>query len=139
MRVSPARLFPAFPVAGAGTALLPAPIMAAAPGTLGVLLPTVIANFAFAVAVVLLFIFGLYAYASLARFAPYHSWIYLYLVSLSGIAWATFLLEFGGSLSDTVFLLTTVIGINLIVHVLRYDRIVIPSPLAGKSPGISPG
>ena len=71
---------------------------------------------------VLLFIFGLYAYANLARFAPSHSWIYLYLVSLVGIVWSAFLVENGGSMADVTFILTTVAGINLIVHVLRFDR-----------------
>ncbi|HMK15654.1 MAG TPA: hypothetical protein VK450_01910, partial [Methanomicrobiales archaeon] len=46
----------------------------------------VIPNIALATSIVFLCIFGLYAYASLARFAPYHSWIYLYLVSLTGVA-----------------------------------------------------
>jgi hypothetical protein len=89
----------------------------------GLLYSTFLTNLSIAFTIVLLFIFGLYAYASLARFAPYHTWIYLYLVSLAGVVWALFLLNNGGSLSDVVFLLTTVVGINLIVHVLRYDRI----------------
>jgi hypothetical protein len=100
----------------------------------GFLFSTVLANLAFAVAVVLLGVFGLYAYASLARFAPYHTWIYLYLVSLAGVVWALFLMNNGGSLSDTVFLLTTVIGINLIVHALRFDRIEITSPRKQEEP-----
>jgi hypothetical protein len=70
-----------------------------------------------------LFVFGLYAYAGLARFAPYHTWIYLYLVSISGIVWGLFLAENGGSLADSVFILTTIAGVNLVVHVLRFDRI----------------
>ena len=93
----------------------------------------VITNIALATGIVFLFIFGLYAYASLARFAPYHSWIYLYLVSLTGVAWAAFIATAGGSLADVVFILTTVIGVNLIVHILRFDRIVI-SPSAGALP-----
>ena len=99
----------------------------------GLLYQNVITNLALATGIVLLFVFGLYAYASLARFAPYHSWIYLYLVSLSGIAWAAFLARSGGSLPDVVFVLTTVIGLNLIVHVLRFDRIDL-SATAGASP-----
>jgi hypothetical protein len=98
------------------------------------LISQVLTNLAFAVAVVLLGVFGLYAYASLARFAPYHSWIYLYLVSLTGIAWAAFVATTGGSLAEVAFILTTVIGINLIVHVLRFDRIEIPSPFASPAP-----
>jgi hypothetical protein len=92
----------------------------------GLLFSSVVTNLSIAFTVVLLFIFGLYAYASLARFAPYHSWIYLYLVSMTGIVWALFLVKNNGSLADEVFILTTVVGINLIVHVLRFDRIEIP-------------
>jgi len=93
----------------------------------------VLTNIALAAGIVFLFIFGLYAYASLARFAPYHSWIYLYLVSLTGVAWAAFLARSGGSLQDVVFVLTTVIGLNLIVHILRFDRIDLSSK-AGAAP-----
>ena len=94
----------------------------------GLLVSTVLANLSIAFTVVLLCIFGLYAYASLARFAPYHSWIYLYLVSLTGIVWAIFLLNNSGSLSDVAFILTTVAGINLIVHILRFDRVQLFTP-----------
>ncbi len=112
-------------------ALLPAGAVAAPdvaagmdPATLqGLLLSMFITNLSIAFIIVLLFIFGLYAYASLARFAPYHTWIYLYLVSLTGIVWALFLFENGGSLPEAVFILTTVAGLNLIVHILRFDRI----------------
>ncbi|MDD1664498.1 MAG: hypothetical protein LUQ32_04020 [Methanomicrobiales archaeon] len=102
----------------------------------GLLLTSVLANLSIAFAIVLLFIFGLYAYASLARFAPYHSWIYLYLVSLTGIVWAAFLMNNGGSIPDVVFILTAVAGINLIVHILRFDRIQIFTLSPGKSAGV---
>ena len=109
------------------------------PGSLsGFLFSTVLANLSIAFAIVLLFIFGLYAYASLARFAPYHSWIYLYLVSLTGIVWAVFLFMNSGTIADSVFLLTTVIGLNLIVHILRFDRIEISALGREMSAGISP-
>lgn len=103
----------------------------------GLLFSTVLANLAIAFIVVLLFVFGLYAYASLARFAPYHSWIYLYLVSLTGIVWSVFLMNNGGSLSEVTFILTTVVGINLIVHVFRFDRIEISSRVRREYAGIS--
>jgi hypothetical protein len=103
----------------------------------GLLFSTVLTNLSIAFTVVLLFIFGLYAYASLARFAPYHTWIYLYLVSLTGIVWSLFLLNNGGSLSEVTFILTTVAGINLIVHILRFDRIQLFAPSQGMSAGIS--
>jgi hypothetical protein len=112
----------------AGADSAPGAATSANPGSIpGLLFSTVLANLFISVTIVLMCIFGLYAYASLARFAPYHSWIYLYLVSLTGIVWALFLMNNGGSLSDATFILTTVVGINLIVHVLRFDRIEIPS------------
>jgi hypothetical protein len=93
----------------------------------GLLFSTILTNLSIAFTIVLMFIFGLYAYASLARFAPYHTWIYLYLVSLTGVVWALFLVKNGGAFSDATFILTTVVGLNLIVHILRFDRIEIPS------------
>jgi hypothetical protein len=102
----------------------------------GLLFSTILTNLSIAFTIVLLFIFGLYAYASLARFAPYHTWIYLYLVSLTGIVWSLFLLNNGGSISDVTFILTTVAGINLIVHVLRFDRIQLFTPSQANSAGI---
>ncbi|MGA2933794.1 MAG: hypothetical protein ABSD81_01405 [Methanomicrobiales archaeon] len=103
----------------------------------GLLISTILTNLSIAFTVVLMFIFGLYAYASLARFAPYHTWIYLYLVSLTGIVWSLFLMNNGGSLSEVTFILTTVVGLNLIVHILRFDRIQIYSPSEGESAGIT--
>ncbi|MGE5831866.1 MAG: hypothetical protein ACM3X8_03020 [Methanomicrobiales archaeon] len=103
----------------------------------GILVSSALPNFLIALSLVLLFIFGIYAYASLARFAPYHEWIYLYLVSFSGIVWAFFLVNTGGSPADSLFLITTVTGVNLIVHILRYDRIELPF-LPGKEPGPAP-
>ena len=99
---------------------------------------TALANLTIAFTIVVLFIFGLYAYASLARFAPYHSWVYLYLVSMTGVVWAVFLVNQGGALSDAIFILTTIIGINLIVHVFRFDRVEISGPTRGGSTGTSP-
>jgi hypothetical protein len=113
-------------------------VNAADPGSFsGLLFSAILTNLSIAFTVVLLFVFGLYAYASLARFAPYHTWIYLYLVSLTGVVWSAFLMNNNGSLSDVVFILTTVAGINLIVHILRFDRIQIPTPGLAKS-GVTP-
>jgi hypothetical protein len=102
----------------------------------GILLSTALANLSVSLIAILILIGGLYAYASLARFAPYHTWIYLYLVSLTGIVWALFLVDSGGFVPESVFVLSTVIGLNLIVHILRFDRIEMPFPLHGKSAGI---
>jgi hypothetical protein len=126
--------------AGALAGVLPAAASAQDAVSLpGLLFPDVLTNMALAASIVLLFVFGLYAWASLARVAPYHSWIYLYLVSLTGIAWAVFLWMAGGSPADVVFLLTTVAGINLIVHVLRFDRVEIPSPFGASAAPVRPG
>jgi hypothetical protein len=126
--------------AAALAGMLPAAAAAQDVGSLGGLLsPDVLPNIALAASIVLLFVFGLYAWASLARFAPYHTWIYLYLVSFTGVAWAVFLWMAGGFLAEVVFLLTTVVGINLIVHVLRFDRIVIPSPFGGAAAPVHQG
>ena len=92
----------------------------------GLLYSTALTNLAIALAAGVLLVAGLYAYASLARFAPYHSWIYLYLVSFTGVVWAFFLLDSTGSPVNSVFILTSIAGINLIVHVLRFDRIEMP-------------
>jgi len=122
----------------AGADSVPGAAPAADPGSItGLLASTVFANLTISFAIVLLFIFGLYAYASLARFAPYHSWIYLYLVSLTGIAWAVFLTVSGLAIAYSVFILTTVIGLNLIVHILRFDRIQISILPRGKAAGTS--
>lgn len=112
--------------------LIPAGAAAAAGATgffSGFPFSVALANLTIAFTIVVLFIFGLYAYASLARFAPYHSWIYLYLVSLTGVVWGVFLVNHGGALPDATFILTTIIGTNLIVHVFRFDRVEISAPV----------
>ena len=131
-RLLPLALFWALLPAGAfaadtSTALDPATIQ-------GALFANLLQNLGIAFTIVLMGIFALYAYASLARFAPYHTWIYLYLVSLTGIVWSAYLLTNGGSLSDAVFVLTTIAGVNLIVHVLRFDRIDIGAPRKQEQP-----
>jgi hypothetical protein len=127
----------AFIPAGAGAVTSQA--AAVSDGSLpGILLSTALANLSIAFVAVLLLVGGLYAYASLARFAPYHSWIYLYLVSLTGIVWSLFLLNTGGPVPDVAFILTTVAGINLIIHILRFDRIQISVPGQANSTGMPP-
>jgi hypothetical protein len=117
-------------------AVLPAAVAPAWAAEAGILPSIALGNLAVAVILVLLAVFALYAYASLARFAPYHSWIYLYLVSLAGITWAAFLFISGGPPAGSVFILITVTGLNLIVHILRFDRIEIP--LAGQTGSPAP-
>jgi len=113
------------------------PGAAAAADTFRLPFNTEVTNLAIAVLAGLLIVGSLYAYASLARFAPYHTWIYLYLVSFVGIAWAAFIAASGGSLADAAFLVTSIAGVNLIVHVLRFDRVEIPTPGLAK-PGPVP-
>jgi hypothetical protein len=117
-------------------AVLPAAVAPAWAAEAGILPSIALGNLAVAVVLVLLAVFALYAYASLARFAPYHSWIYLYLVSLAGITWAAFLFISGGPPAGSVFILITVTGLNLIVHILRFDQIEIP--LAGQTGSPAP-
>jgi hypothetical protein len=42
---------------------------------------------------------------------------------MTGLLWAAFRIAQGGPLSDAVFILTCVTGLNLIVHILRFDRV----------------
>jgi hypothetical protein len=77
----------------------------------------------------LLFAFAA-AYAYLRRdvLTQYQTWITLYLISMTGLLWAAFVTSQGAPLSETVFLVTCVVGLNLIVHILRFDRVRIPLP-----------
>jgi hypothetical protein len=51
------------------------------------------------------------------------TWITLYLASLTGLLWASFLFTIDGPFWEVSFILITVGGLNLIVHALRFDRI----------------
>ena len=64
-----------------------------------------------------------YAYTKRDVLSIYQEWITLYLISMTGVLWAAFVYATGGPLSESIFILTSVVGINLIVHVLRFDRI----------------
>ena len=75
---------------------------------------------------------GLFAYPNRALLSRYQPWITLYLISMTGVLWAIFLYSEGGPPADSVFLATTVAGLNLMVHIFRFDRVTIPVlPLAG--------
>jgi hypothetical protein len=78
---------------------------------------------------------GLAAMAALAAstrrdwLARNRTWVTLYLASLTGILWASFLSTIDGPFWETSFILITVAGLNLIVHTLRFDRIdLLPPP-----------
>ncbi|MDD1663997.1 MAG: PKD domain-containing protein [Methanomicrobiales archaeon] len=66
---------------------------------------------------------SVYAYTRRAWLSRNRTWITLYLISLTGLLWASFVYSESGSLPDSVFIITTVTGLNLIVHILRFDRI----------------
>jgi hypothetical protein len=69
-----------------------------------------------------------FAYTRLGLLSRYRTWITLYLISMTGLLWAVFLYTQGGPLPESVFIVTMVTGLNLIVHILRFDRVVMPSP-----------
>jgi hypothetical protein len=94
------------------------------------------ANLSAAFTTLLIALAGLYAYTRRDQIARYQTWITLYLISMTGVLWASFIYTEGGPLQEPVFLVTTVIGLNLIVHVLRFDRVVIPIPAMGNPAGI---
>ena len=66
---------------------------------------------------------GLYTYTRRSWLSRNRTWITLYLVSLTGLLWALYLFTYGGPLWESLFLFTTITGLNLIVHILRFDRI----------------
>ena len=82
----------------------------------------------------ILFVFLLFAFAAAYAYLRrdvltlYQTWITLYLISMTGVLWAAFVTSQGAPLSETVFLVTSVVGLNLVVHVLRFDRVRIPLP-----------
>ena len=60
--------------------------------------------------------------------SQYQTWITLYLISMTGFLWAAFEYSTGGPLSTSVFIITSVTGVNLLVHFFRFDRVQIPVP-----------
>ncbi|MDD1667418.1 MAG: hypothetical protein LUO96_03015 [Methanomicrobiales archaeon] len=72
-----------------------------------------------------------YVYLRRDVLALYQTWITLYLISMTGLLWAAFVTSQGAPLSETVFLVTCVVGLNLIVHLLRFDRVRIALPVPG--------
>jgi PKD repeat protein len=100
-------------------------------GLLGWISATALAHVPVSFTVLLVGLASLYTWTRRAWLARYRTWVSLYLVSLTGLLWASFRLGQGGLLPEAVFIATTVVGLNLIVHVFRFDRIDItrrPSP-----------
>jgi hypothetical protein len=94
---------------------------------------SILTTYASILFVLLLFaVAGTYAYTQRDVLSRYQTWITLYLISMTGVLWASFVYSEGGPLADSVFLLTSVAGLNLVVHVFRFDKVQIPIPaLAG--------
>ncbi|HTY53376.1 MAG TPA: PKD domain-containing protein, partial [Methanomicrobiales archaeon] len=75
--------------------------------------------------VLLVGIGSLYTWTRRSWLARYRTWVTLYLASLTGLLWASFRLSQGGPIPEALFIAITVVGLNLIVHVFRFDRITI--------------
>ena len=59
----------------------------------------------------------------------FRPWVFLYLISLSAYLWATFQALTGGPIWVSSWIFIATAGLNLIVHLLRFDRIIlIPTP-----------
>jgi hypothetical protein len=80
-------------------------------------------NLAVSATVLLGVVAALVLFTKRAWLSTHRTWVTLYLASFTGLLWAAFLLESTGSLPDAAFIITTVVGLNLIVHILRFDRI----------------
>ncbi|MDD1653105.1 MAG: PKD domain-containing protein, partial [Methanomicrobiales archaeon] len=69
---------------------------------------------------------------TLSRGVPvkgFRPWVFLYLISLSAYLWATFQAFAGGPLWVSAWIFVATAGLNLIVHLFRFDRVVlIPAP-----------
>ncbi|HVP25720.1 MAG TPA: PKD domain-containing protein [Methanomicrobiales archaeon] len=92
-------------------------------GLIGWIYATATGHLAVSLTILLGGIVSLYAWSRREWLGRYRPWVTLYLASLSGVLWAFFLLASGGRSWEPVFLLTTIAGLNLIVHILRFDRI----------------
>ncbi|MDD1654263.1 MAG: PKD domain-containing protein [Methanomicrobiales archaeon] len=55
----------------------------------------------------------------------FRPWVFLYLISLAAYLWATFQALIGGPLWISAWIFIATAGINLIVHLFRFDRITI--------------
>jgi hypothetical protein len=119
----------------------PRPVRPASPGDLQGGTPPSSLSPLPALSLSILFVFLLFtlaaAYSFLRRevLALYRTWITLYLISMTGLLWAAFISSLGAPLSEPVFIVTCVVGLNLIVHILRFDRVRIPLPVPGRPGG----
>ncbi|MDD1662175.1 MAG: PKD domain-containing protein, partial [Methanomicrobiales archaeon] len=91
-------------------------------GMMGWIYATATAHIPVSFTIILLGLAAIYASTRRAWLARNRTWITLYLISLTGLLWALFLSASGGPLWESAWILITVIGLNLIVHILRFDR-----------------
>jgi hypothetical protein len=92
-------------------------------GMVGLMYASAMAHSSVSLAIVLIALAAIYAFTQRAWLARYRTWIILYLISLTGLLWAIFLSATGGPLWESAWIVLTVIGLNLMVHVLRFDRV----------------
>jgi beta propeller repeat protein len=92
-------------------------------GMMGWIYATATAHIPVSFTIILLGLGAIYTSTRRAWLARNRTWITLYLISLTGLLWALFLSASGGPLWESAWILITVIGLNLIVHILRFDRI----------------
>jgi hypothetical protein len=92
-------------------------------GLIGWIYATAVTHLAVSLTILLGGVVSLYAWRRREWLGRYRPWVTLYLASLTGVLWAFFLLASGGRSWEPAFILTTILGLNLIVHVLRFDRI----------------
>jgi hypothetical protein len=92
-------------------------------GMVGWIYGTASAHLPFSLAVVFSALAALAASSRRDWLARNRTWITLYLASLTGLLWASFLFTIDGPFWETSFILITVTGLNLIVHAFRFDRI----------------
>ena len=102
---------------------LPRTPMGTFTGMLGWIYATSTSNIPVSFTIVLLVLAAIYASTRRAWLSRNRTWITLYLISLTGLLWAFFLAASGGPLWESAWILITVTGLNLIVHILRFDRI----------------
>jgi len=102
-------------------------------GLIGWIYATAAANLAVSATALLAVLLSLAAFTRRAWLSRHRTWMTLYLASLTGLLWAAFLLASGGPPWEAFFILITVTGLNLIVHLFRFDRIEVslraPDPL----------
>jgi beta propeller repeat protein len=92
-------------------------------GMMGWLYGTASAHLPVSLAVGFTALATLYASTRRAWLSRNRTWITLHLANLTGLLWASFLFTGDGPFWEAYWILITVIGLNLIVYLLRFDRI----------------